>query len=147
HGWIFPPWIRFEVYRHRAVARFQRFVADTARRYGPDVSLDAVGYSFGSYLVGHSMTDAPGPRAFYSRVVLMGCILSSRDDWSERTGHYQRALNLYSREDEVVRFSTLGQAGWCGFKRAPVDVGNTQAIGYEHTSYERPGPAWDVAAN
>lgn len=148
YGWVAAPLIRFEVYRHHAVKRFQTWLADLARRYGPDVTLDVIGYSFGSYLVGHAMTDAGGPRADFGSVVLMGSILSSRDDWSEREGHYRRALNIYSREDEVVRFSTIGQSGWKGFiaRGLERDVSNTHAVGYEHPDYQRPGVAWDFAA-
>ena len=77
----------------------------------------------------------------------MGSILSSRDDWTQREGHYRRALNIYSREDEVVRFSTLGQSGYKGFiaRELERDVSNTHAVGYEHPDYQRPGVAWDFA--
>lgn len=145
YGWLSGTAIRFPwvggAVREHEVARFQAWVADIARRYGPDVSLDAIGYSFGSYLVGHSMTDAPGPRSFWRKVGLMGCILSSRDDWSDKAGHYESVLNLWSHEDEIVRFSTFGQAGWKGFVQAPAAVQNFETDS-THGDYEQPGPAW-----
>jgi len=153
-GWISAfairvPWIGAGV-RRRAIGRFQRWVAGTAQalkeEFRVEVQLDAIGYSFGSYLVGHSMSDAPGPRSFWGRVALMGSILSSRDDWSARAGHYQQALNIYSPEDDVVHFSTFGQSGWAGFRRAPAIVRNREVF-YEHGDYQRPGPAWKIATD
>jgi hypothetical protein len=144
------PWVGGAVRRH-LVGRFQGWVAqqlhELEEEHGRAVVLDAVGYSMGSYLVGRSMTDAPGPRAFFDRVVLMGSILSSRDDWSSRFGHYTQALNLFSSEDDVVKMSTFGQSGWRGFTKQPREVTNFECLGYEHGDYERPGPAWTAAAN
>lgn len=155
YGWLSAmairfPWVGGHV-RRREVGRFQAWVATLLQgliaEHGAGVQLDAIGYSFGSYLVGHSMTDQPGPRAFYNRVILMGSILSSRDDWSDKRGHYQRALNLFSSEDEVVQFSTFGQSGWRGFKEHPTSVVDFECPKYEHDSYQRPGPAWLAAEN
>jgi len=144
------PWVGGAV-RRRLVGRFQRWVAqqllELEELHGGGIVLDGVGYSMGSYLVDHAMTDAPGPRVFWDRVVLMGSILSSRDDWSDKAGHYTRAVNLFSREDDVVKMSTFGQSGWKGFTRRPSSVIDFECPGYEHGDYERPGLAWSAAAN
>lgn len=129
--------------RKHFVRRFQRFVA-WARKRHPDAAVEVVGHSFGTYLIGHSMTDEGGPRAFYDRVVLMGCILSSRDDWTDKAGHYTRVLNLWSGKDRVVEFDTLGQSGWRGFIQAPPAVQSLEMPGYSHTDYCAPGTAWEA---
>lgn len=140
------PWVGGAV-RRRQVGRFQRWVAALSQRYGGDVELDGVGYSFGTYLIGRSMTDAPGPRSFWGRLVLMGSILSARDDWSDKTGHYARALNLFSAKDEVVHFSTFGQSGWAGFlsRTLAPNVRQMDVTPAEHEDYKGPGVPWDDA--
>ena len=137
------PFIGAAVRRHE-VRRFQQWVAALARRYGPDVELSAIGHSFGTYLIGHAMTDEGEARSFFGRLALMGCILSSRDDWSDKIGHHTAVRNLFSHDDEIVRFSTFGQAGWCGFVCAPPDVENEEMKGFEHDDYTKNGPAWDA---
>lgn len=154
YGWLSAFAVRFPFVgghvRRREVGRFQAWFRDQVQEleqlYGK-LAIDGVGYSMGTYIIDHSMTDAPGPRTFWDRLVLMGSILSHRDDWSDKAGHYQRAVNLYSREDDVVRWSTFGQSGWKGFKERPSSVVDFECLAYEHGDYERPGPAWDAAAN
>lgn len=160
-GWVGASTIGFpglgHVYRRRAVGRYQAWVSDLVqavyaedrRLDRPKTEIDVFGYSWGTYLVGHSMSDRPGPGAIYDRVVLMGSILSSRDDWRDKAGHYGRALNLYSREDQVVRFARLGpfgQSGAIGFTLAPENVRQQEFPKYEHGDYQKDGPAWDRAA-
>lgn len=151
YGWLGAAAIRLPLLgpavRRAHVKSFQRWLAELTRLYGTDAQLSVVGHSFGTYLIGHAMTEDTGePRAFFDRVILMGSILSSRDTWEERDGHYHHVLNLFSREDEVVRFSTFGQSGWCGFRRPRGSVYQLPMPGYEHTTYLRPGVAWSHTA-
>lgn len=154
YGWLSAFAVRFPGVgghvRRREVGRFQAWVRDQVQQLEQQhgkLAIDGVGYSMGTYMLDHSMTDAPGPRTFWDRLVLMGSILSSRDDWSDKAGHYMRAVNLFSSEDDVVRWSTFGQSGWQGFKAAPTTVVNYLCPKYEHGDYEHPGLAWTAAAN
>ena len=128
--------------RKHFVTREQRFVA-WARKRHPGADVDLVAHSFGTYLADHSMHDDGGPKAFYNRIVLMGCIMSSRDDWKDKAGHYGPVLNLWSASDQVVEFDTFGHAGWRGFNDPPSAVRNEEMPGYSHTDYCAPGKAWD----
>ena len=152
-GWIFPPAVRFAAYRRHYVRGFQRFVADAVLDYRPKV-VDCVTHSFGGWMAWRGMQDSGGPQAVFRRLVLMAPPVSSRSDPASVLGHVDRVACLHSREDEVIRFSTLGMAGCIGFA-AGATAGSPDANGavllnydltpLEHGDYTRPGPAWGVA--
>jgi hypothetical protein len=154
--------VRGRIVRRRAVRRFQKWAAQLVKRLGPDVELDAVGHSFGTHLVNESMVQDGGPRTFFRRVVYMGGIVSTRETFGRHDDHLDGVLNLYSREDEIVRLCPFGHCGWKGFKYHSVRTADGSFISIqhgipvtqidmtplEHEDYTLPGStAWGNAAS
>jgi alpha-beta hydrolase superfamily lysophospholipase len=149
-GWlpalaIKAPWIAGWTERHY-VTGLQRFARELkAENTGADLCL--VGHSYGTQLSYGATGDEFGPGLKCARLVLMASIVSARERLADLKAHAGRLLNLWSPEDEVVKFSTIGLSGWQGFRNADgKQIVNLEMSKYEHADYEAPGPAWEAAA-
>jgi len=148
YGWTAATSVRLPLIggfvRRGLVRRFQGFVTRLLAQGDPTAAVDVVAYSFGTWIAQESMTFAPGPKLFFRWLVYMGGIVSSRDDFADEAGHFERVLNVHSRGDDVVRLAPFGHCGYRGFVRAPKDrVGNVDLTPLNHRDYQRDGLAWD----
>jgi hypothetical protein len=149
YGWISGISVRLPIWgwfsRRRKTRKFQRFVARAVKERGPETHPDVVAHSFGTWLAHHSMTKG-GPKTFFRRLVYMGGIVSSREDFRAEEGHYEKVLNLYSRNDMVVRYSLFGHCGHRGFINAStLRVQSVDVTPAEHGDYIKPGRMWGEA--
>lgn len=134
------------IVRAHHVTAFQKFVAELCRRY-PESEIDFIGHSFGCYLGFESMR-APGAfRPFWRKMLLMAPAVSSRETFEDVAGHYQKIECFHSDNDEVIKFSDFGQAGYRGFAYAGnfTRVENDDMTPFGHHDYTLPGKAWDAA--
>lgn len=141
--WMSGRWMRGyfgHTMKRRAVRRIQRTVAELQAAH-PDVSIDYVGHSLGTWLGYRSMhLETDQPKAIYQNVVLMAAVVSAREDFQRTVGHFKALWNLYSRSDEMTRFNPYGHAGFKGFL-VEGELGdgrkviNVEYPDYEHTDY------------
>jgi hypothetical protein len=135
--------------RRHEVKQFQRWLKHELPKIGNPIP-DVVAHSFGTYLTHHSMSDKPGPKAFFNHVVYMGGVVSTMEDFRSTWGHWETMTCLYSHQDEVVRWALppLGQCGIRGFRSAP-PAENLEMNGFKHTDYldpRRGRAAWEAVA-
>ena len=129
--------------RRRKVKRFQKWLARKMRAFPGDTEVSVVAHSFGTYLTHRAMTYEGAPRAIFDRVIYMGGIVSSREDWKAERGHFSELLNLHSKKDHVVRLNPFGQCGFLGFQNGVgLKVRNEDLTPYAHGDYTQPGAAW-----
>lgn len=155
YGWTSGLGIRLPFYglwtRRRLTKKLQKFLVRQLRREPPGTQVDAIGHSFGTWLIHRSMTYKGRVKAFYRRIIYAAGIVSSRENFEDEAGHYSGILNLYSREDDVVRLAPFGHAGYNGFFYADrpgeplrVHVINADMTPFEHDDYTQPGKAWEL---
>lgn len=134
--------------RRRLVKRFQKFATKELRKRGPTWELSVVCHSMGTWIVHRSMTYKRGPRLFFDRIVYMGGVVSSREDFDDERGHFHRILNLFSKGDDVIRFAPFGHAGYKGFYAADGNkVLNKDLTPVNHDHYTKPGKGWKLAVD
>lgn len=150
YGWTSGVSVRLPVWgwfsRRRKTKKFQRFVAELAKKGGNAGHADVVAHSFGTWLTHHSMTKG-GPKTFFRRLVYMGGIVSSRENFEAEQTHHERLLNMFSRKDDVVRFAPFGHCGYRGFLNVGARVKNLDMTPLEHGEYLTSDKVWTKAAD
>jgi len=126
-------------WRNSQVRKFQKYIAWIRKVYGPNVQIDIVGHSFGTYKAHYSMMlETDQPKSFYRKLVLIGAAVSSRFKPGEAAGHFTEEHYLYSEDDDAIASSPIGNAGWAG----PFYTDGISILGYDfspsgHSDYFR----------
>lgn len=130
------------MYRMRKVKQLQRLVLELRKKFG---TVNILAHSMGTKFSHNSMTGDKGPHAFYDRIIYMGGVVSSRENFLNETGHFGDILNMWSDKDDIVQWSTFGHAGYKGFAHADEmeNVTNVDMTPMDHGDYLEDGPAWD----
>jgi len=96
-----------------------------------------IAHSFGTYLAGRALEKWPALR--FRRIILTGCVLSSRYNWSALNGGQRHACvavrNEIAKKDAIARVAFLlqgllpgmGHAGFSGFADPPNVVHNVKS--------------------
>lgn len=139
--------------RRGKVRRFQRFVLEARQRYGADLPVHVVTHSFGGWIARYSLVrgkDEMRPRL--STLVMMASPTHARDRFT--CGRVAQVWNLFSREDNTIRFARsigFGGAGLIGLLIADEDAArlhNVDKTPFEHHDYIRGGKGtWDKVAD
>lgn len=102
-------------WRSSQIAKFQKYIAWIRKMYGPNVLIDVVAHSFGTYKAHHAMThESNQPKAFFNRLILIAPAVTSRFKPEDAAGHFIEEHYLYSEEDSIIAISPIGNAGWTG---------------------------------
>lgn len=137
--------------RRRRTKKFQKLVARLRRRNSSPLHVDVVAHSFGTWLVYYStLKGKKRLRTKLGRVAFMAGVVPTRATFHPEA--FERVLNLYSREDDVVRLASyagFGRSGVHGFAASDdAGVKNVDLTPFEHDHYLNPlSKAWDLVAD